>query len=129
MGEQVSSADFVEARPRAASVNTDGEEEGLTARLVRACSSLLAFAIRQLHNTLTRSQNRSLLRVRQLLAIWADDHAVEDGDLDATLQKSKHLMTVVISALKTLLRTLFEGNVVLQASFVNIAMLKSCKIC
>ncbi|KAF2473451.1 uncharacterized protein BDR25DRAFT_312513 [Lindgomyces ingoldianus] len=108
MGEEASNTDSKEARPRAASVNIDVEDEGLAARLVRACLSLLAYAIRQLQNTLTKSQKRSLLRVRQLLTIWADDHAVEDGDLDATLQKSKHLMTVVISVLKALLSTLFE---------------------
>jgi hypothetical protein len=110
MGDRVALADSKERGTPASSATTDVEDEGLAARLVRTCSSLLAFAVRQLQSTLTKTQKQSLLRVRQLLTIWSDDHAVEDGDLDRTLQKSEHLMTVVISALKALLSTLFQGR-------------------
>jgi hypothetical protein len=87
----------------------DPSDDGLSARLLQACSDLLEHAISCLKNAVTKSQLKSLTRVRQLLVIWSDRHDTENGTLDATLQKSKSLMALVISALRALLKTLFEG--------------------
>jgi cell division FtsZ-interacting protein ZapD len=88
----------------------DKNNDGLAARLLQACSDLLEHAISCLNDAVTKSQLKSLTRVRQLLVIWSDRHDVEDGALDATLQKSKSLMALVVSALGALLKTLFEGT-------------------
>ena len=85
------------------------EDAGLGARMLRACSVLLDHAVGSLKESLSASEERGLVRLRQLLFIWADRHNVDDGTLDATLQKSKYLMAMVISALRALIRALFEG--------------------
>jgi hypothetical protein len=85
-------------------------EDGLGARMLHTCSELFDHAIVHLKDTFTNSQMKRLVRLRQLLLVWADSHDVEDGVLDTTLQNSKYLMATVISVLRALLKTLFEGT-------------------
>ncbi len=85
------------------------DDSGLASRMLQACALLLDIAISSRVDSLSQPQQKSIIRIRQLLCIWGDDHGAHDGALDTTLQKSKHLMKTVISILREFLNTSYEG--------------------
>ncbi|KAF1851954.1 uncharacterized protein K460DRAFT_373842 [Cucurbitaria berberidis CBS 394.84] len=93
-----------------AASETEHEDTGIVARLLRACLDSLALFL-QLHDavSITKRGQNVLRRCHATLKLWGEGHGVWHGKLDQVLERSRHLQQMTLSILNPLCKVLLNG--------------------
>lgn len=106
MASENSIGDDIARWQASASTEFASDNEGIAARLMRACvDSLAHLLLSAQHDSASKHLRRSL----GILRLWSMGHGAWDGRLDNLLERSKDLRRTTLSVLNALCKLLNSG--------------------
>ncbi len=85
---------------------------GMVGKLFQATATVLSQILKTTNDagTLNVAHKKALVRILQSLILWGDSHDVTGGSLNAALQRSRNLLRVTLSPLRSMGQTLLRGT-------------------
>ncbi|KAF2428945.1 hypothetical protein EJ08DRAFT_307972 [Tothia fuscella] len=104
---------------------TLGHNVGIAGHLYQAAFDLFALITSKVKavRSISKTEQRELLRVFQSLALWGEDHNLTSGELDSVLQDSTQLQKVTVATLRSVVKIVSQehevAQVLAQSRFVD----------